>query len=149
MTGPLSHLASNISAVDSILNQAQRLTNNLIFAFDTPSGIPSNILYFNPPRTDGATTNGIATIGTLVLEFTHLSDLTGNKTYGVLAQKGEAHLLHPRPASSEPWPGLIGMNVDINTGRKPTPPTFIFLVQTSHEFWRLGFPVEHELIPNL
>lgn len=99
-----------------MLKQAQRLANNLAFAFDTPSGVPSNNLYFNPSRTDGGTDNGIATIGTLVLEYTHLSDLTGNKTYGELAQRGEAHLLNPLPASSEPWPGLIGMNVDINTG---------------------------------
>lgn len=116
LVGPLSHLASNTTAVDCILKQAQRLANNLAFAFDTPTGIPSNALYFNPPRTDGATTNGLATIGTLVLEYTHLSDLTGNETYGILAQRGESYLLQPQPASSEPWPGLVGMNIDINTG---------------------------------
>lgn len=46
----------------------------------------------------------------------HLSDLTRNETYGQLAEKGESYLLNPKPASSEPWPGLIGTNVDINTG---------------------------------
>lgn len=116
LKGPLSHLASNATAVDAILKQAQRLADNLAFAFDTPTGIPSNNLYYDPPRTDGSTTNGLATIGSLVLEYTHLSDLTGNKTYGELSQKGESYLLAPQPASSEPWPGLLGMNVDINTG---------------------------------
>ena len=116
LKGPLSNLASNATAVDAVLVQAERLASNLAFAFDTPTGIPSNNLYFNPPSTDNSTTNGLATIGTLVLEWTRLSDLTGNKTYGALAQKGESYLLAPKPASSEPWPGLVGTNVDINTG---------------------------------
>lgn len=102
--------------MDAILKQTQRLANNLAFAFNTPTGIPSNNLFFNPPRTDGGSTNGLATIGTLVLEYTHLSDLTGNKTYAQISQKAESYLLSPKPASSEPWPGLLGMNVDINTG---------------------------------
>ncbi len=116
MTGPLSNLASNATAVDLVLKQAEHLASNLAFAFDSPTGIPSNNLILNPPGTDGSTTNGIATIGTLVLEWVHLSDLSGNKTYGELAEKGESYLLAPKPASSEPWPGLIGTNVDINTG---------------------------------
>jgi len=116
LKGPLANLANNATAVDAILAQAERLGSNLAFAFDTPTGIPSNNLYFNPPRTDGGTTNGLATTGTLVLEWTHLGDLTGNKTYGDLAQKGESFLNNPKPASSEPWPGLVGMNIDINTG---------------------------------
>ena len=98
------------------LEQAQHLANNLSFAFDTPSGIPSNNLYLNPEGTDGSTTNGLATIGTLVLEWTRLSDLTGNDAYGALAQRGESYLLDPNPASSEPFPGLIGTSVNISTG---------------------------------
>ncbi len=116
MTGPLANLASNKTAVDDVLEQAKRLANNLAFAFDTPTGIPSNNLILNPPGTDGSTTNGLATVGTLVLEWTHLSDITGNKTYGELSQKGESYLLTPKPATSEPFPGLVGMNIDINTG---------------------------------
>ena len=101
--------------MDDLLKQAQRLANNLAYAFDTPSGIPSNNLVF-PSSTDGSTSNGIAQIGTLVLEWTHLSDLTGDQTYAELSQKGESYLLAPQPSSSEPWPGLIGMNVDLSTG---------------------------------
>jgi mannosyl-oligosaccharide alpha-1,2-mannosidase len=116
LKGPLSDLASNATAVDAVLAQAARLADNLAFAFDTPTGIPSNNLYFNPDSTDGSTTNGLATIGSLVLEWTHLSDLTGNTTYATLSQKGESYLLAPKPATSEPWPGLVGTNIDINTG---------------------------------
>jgi mannosyl-oligosaccharide alpha-1,2-mannosidase len=50
------------------------------------------------------------------MEWTRLSDLTGNETYGALTQKAESYLLSPKPASSEPWPGLVGTNIDINTG---------------------------------
>lgn len=96
--------------------QAENLANNLSFAFDTPTGIPHNDLYPNNQTNGGSTTNGLATIGSLVLEWTHLSDLTGNPKYGQLAQKGESYLLNPKPASSEPWPGLLGTNVDIATG---------------------------------
>ncbi|KAJ8070227.1 hypothetical protein OCU04_000612 [Sclerotinia nivalis] len=116
LKGPLSNLNSNDTAVDEVLKQAARLADNLAFAFDTPTGVPSNNIYLNPPRTDGSTTNGIATIGTLVLEWTHLSDLTSNKTYGELSQKGESYLLNPKPAYNSPWPGLLGTNVNINTG---------------------------------
>ncbi|KAA8576800.1 hypothetical protein MFRU_014g01010 [Monilinia fructicola] len=116
LKGPLSSLNSNDTAVDEVLKQAVRLADNLAFAFDTPTGIPCNNLYFNPPSTDGSTANGIATIGTLVLEWTHLSDLTGNKTYGELTQKAESYLLNPKPEYNSPWPGLLGTNVDINTG---------------------------------
>ena len=116
LKGPLSNLASNTTALEAVLSQAARLADNLAFAFETPTGIPSNNLYFNPDRTDGSTTNGLATIGSLVLEWTHLSDLTGNKTYANLTQKGESYLLAPKPASSEPWPGLVGTNVNLNTG---------------------------------
>jgi len=51
------------------------------------------------------------------MEWTRLSDLTGNETYAALTQKAESYLLSPQPASSEPWPGLVGTNIDINTGR--------------------------------
>lgn len=100
----------------TVLDQARNLANNLSFAFGTPTGIPSNNLYLNPEATDGATNNGIATIGTLVLEWTRLSDLTGDDTYGNLAQKGESYLLNPQPASSEPFPGLVGTYVNISNG---------------------------------
>ena len=99
LSGPLAHLAHNKANVDALLNQAQNLANNLSYAFETPTGIPSNDLYLNNRSTVGSDTNGLATIGTLVLEWTHLSDLTGNDTYGELAQKGESYLLNPQPVS--------------------------------------------------
>lgn len=116
LTGPLAGRSNDTASVQTILKQAQNLADNLQVAFDTPSGVPDNDLLFSPPRRNGSTTNGLATIGTLVLEWTHLSDLTGNQTYSQLAQKGEEYLLHPEPAFAEPFPGLLGTDVNISTG---------------------------------
>ncbi|KAK1775008.1 glycoside hydrolase [Copromyces sp. CBS 386.78] len=105
---------------DAILSQAVRLADSLSVAFNTPSGIPDNTLVFDPktgPRRAGRQTNGLATIGTLVLEWTRLSDLTGNSTYAQLAQRAESFLLNPQPPQiAEPFPGLLGTNVNITTG---------------------------------
>ena len=73
-------------------------------------------MFFDPPRKGGSDTNGIATIGTLVMEWTRLSDLTGDSEYAELAQKGESYLLDPHPKLGEPFPGLIGTNVNITDG---------------------------------
>lgn len=102
--------------MEAVLKQARRLADNLKVAFDTPSGVPDNSVFFGPPRKGGSDINGVATIGTLVLEWTRLGDLTGNKTYGALAQTGEDYLLHPKPAFGEPFPGLLGTRVNISTG---------------------------------
>jgi mannosyl-oligosaccharide alpha-1,2-mannosidase len=91
------------------------LANNLSFAFETPTGIPWNTLFFNNRSNDG-TKNGLATVGTLILEWVRLADLSGNATYATLVEKAESHLLHPSPASSEPFPGLLGMDIDPLTG---------------------------------
>ncbi|KXT07816.1 hypothetical protein AC579_9333 [Pseudocercospora musae] len=117
LQGPAKSLVQDESKVKTLLDQAQNLANNLSFAFDTPTGIPYNGIYVGNRSNDGSQTNGLATIGTLVLEWTRLSDLTGNPVYGQLAQKGEEYLLNPRnPSLGEPFPGLVGTNVGINNG---------------------------------
>ncbi|KAI8628827.1 glycoside hydrolase family 47 protein [Xylariaceae sp. FL1651] len=119
LTGPFAGTVDDDS-VKAILDQAVNLADALSVAFDTPSGVPINDLVFNGPNgpvTSNESTNGIATIGTLVLEWTHLSDLTGNDKYGKLAQAGEAYLLNVKnPEVGEPYPGLIGTNVNVEDG---------------------------------
>lgn len=102
--------------IEALLTQSQSLADSLSFAFDTPTGIPSNNIYLNNRTTDGETVNSLATIGSLVLEWQHLSDLTGNATYGALAQKAESYLLNPEPTYNEPFPGLVGSEVNISNG---------------------------------
>jgi len=118
LTGPLKHLvnSTNVQNVDSLLSQSETLADLLSFAFETPSGIPSNNVFFNNRSTDGAQTNGLATIGTLVLEWTRLADLTNNLTYAKLSQKGESYLLNPSPPTAQPWPGLLGSEVALANG---------------------------------
>lgn len=117
LTGPLEGKVGDDNAADAVLEQAIRLAENLKVAFDTPSGVPDNSLYFGPPRKGNSTVNGVATIGTLVMEWTRLADLTDKEEYGKLAQKGEEYLLHPKPAFGEPFPGLLGTRVNITTGQ--------------------------------
>ncbi|KAI9722514.1 MAG: maturation of Asn-linked oligosaccharides protein [Chrysothrix sp. TS-e1954] len=115
LSGPMSDLATP-QDVANLLNQAVNLANNISYAFETPTGIPSNNLYLNNRSTDGATSNSIAQIGTLVLEWTRLSDLTGNQTYAALTEKAESYLLNPTPPSGEPFPGLLGTDVSLTNG---------------------------------
>lgn len=118
LTGPLASDYGNLtSQADVLLTQAKSLADNLKFTFDTPTGIPDNSLYLDPPRIANSTTNGLATIGTLILEWTRLSDLTGDPTYGDLAKKGESYLINPlNPHLGEPFPGLLGSDVSISNG---------------------------------
>lgn len=115
LTGPLADLADYQEDVDALLAQAINLANNLSYAFETPTGIPWNNLDFATRGNDGSE-NGLATVGTLILEWVRLADLTGNATYANLVEQAEGYLLHPSPPSSEPFPGLLGMNINVTTG---------------------------------
>ncbi|USW55058.1 Putative glycoside hydrolase family 47, six-hairpin glycosidase-like superfamily [Septoria linicola] len=116
LSGPLADLAEDDSKVASLLDQAQNLANNLSFAFDTPTGIPYNNIYVGSRSNDGDEVNGLATLGTLILEWQRLSDLTGDATYGDLASRAESYALNPQPAQAEPFPGLVGSSVSIANG---------------------------------
>lgn len=116
LSGPAANLVSDKSKVDALLSQAQVLADTLSYAFETPSGVPYNNLLINNRSNDGSTTNGLATTGSLIIEWTHLADLTGNDTYAQIAQKAESYLIHPQPSWAEPFPGLVGSTIDIATG---------------------------------
>ncbi|KAH6974189.1 glycoside hydrolase, family 47 [Ilyonectria sp. MPI-CAGE-AT-0026] len=117
LKGPMKHLATNPEEVEALLKQAKTLGDSLSIAFETPSGVPDGVIYLNPePRISGARTNSIAGFGTLVLEWTRLSDLTGDKKYAKLAQTAELYMLRPT-GSPEPFPGLVGHQVSTETGK--------------------------------
>lgn len=120
LNGPFSHLDVDSSNVEALLTQATSLADTLKFAFNTSSGIPVNWVYIeNQTFSDraltvaGTQTAGLAEMGTLVLEWQRLSDLTGNPEYGALAQRAEDYWLSP---SAETWPGLTGGNFSCETG---------------------------------
>lgn len=113
----MKHLATDPEDVEALLKQAKTLGDSLSIAFETPSGVPDGVIYLNPePRISGARTNSIAGFGTLVLEWTRLSDLTGDKKYAKLAQTAELYMLRPT-GSPEPFPGLVGHQVSTETGK--------------------------------
>jgi mannosyl-oligosaccharide alpha-1,2-mannosidase len=115
LRGPLAHLADNPSNVEALLTQSINLANNLSYAFETPSGVPWNVLTLNN-RGNGGGPNGLATVGTLILEWTRLADLSGNQTYAEIVKKAEDYLLSPSPAFGEPFPGLLGSRISVETG---------------------------------
>ncbi|KAL7929065.1 glycoside hydrolase family 47 protein [Trichoderma chlorosporum] len=116
LKGPFSSLVSNQTLVNNLLSQSQSLANSLKVSFNTTSGVPDPTVFFNPTYSNSNSgQNNVAEIGTLVLEWTHLSDLSGNPLYGQLAQKGESYLLNPT-GSPQAWPGLVGTYVSTSTG---------------------------------
>lgn len=121
LKGPFSHLKVNATHIETLLSQAKTLADTLKFAFNTTSGIPVGQLFIEnrtfsdaARMADGTQTAGLAEMGTLVLEWQHLSDLMGDPQYGELAQKTESYWLTP---SSEVWPGLTGGNFSCETGK--------------------------------
>lgn len=116
LKGPAANLGIKSSQVDNLLTQSKKLADVLKFAFNTPSGVPYNDINLSSQGNNGARTNGLAVTGTLVLEWTHLSDLTGDDEYAKLSQKAQSYLLNPQPSSGEPFPGLVGSNINISNG---------------------------------
>ncbi|KAF5593834.1 class I alpha-mannosidase 1B [Fusarium pseudoanthophilum] len=117
LSGSYKHLATDIYLRNNLLKAAIILADRLSIAFDTPSGIPDDEIIFNPKlRRFGNIDNSITCFGTLVLEWTRLSDLTGNQTYAKLAQRAQDHLIHPKTKQSFTLPGLIGTYVKLKDG---------------------------------
>ncbi|QGJ00339.1 hypothetical protein CEK26_013407 [Fusarium fujikuroi] len=117
LSGSYKHLATDIYLKNNLLKAAVILADRLSIAFDTPSGIPDDEIIFNPQlRRFGNIDNSITCFGTLVLEWTRLSDLTGNQTYAKLAQRAQGHLIHPKTKQSFTLPGLIGTYVKLKDG---------------------------------
>jgi mannosyl-oligosaccharide alpha-1,2-mannosidase len=116
LNGPYRYLSPDPRKIKPLLDQARTLADSLSVAFDTPSGVPDPTIFLNPePRHSGAGRNNIAEIGTLVLEWTRLSDLTGDDKYAKLVAKAESYLLNPT-GSPEAWPGLVGTFVSTEDG---------------------------------
>lgn len=115
LRGPLAHLADKTSNVEALLAQSINLANNLSYAFETPSGVPSYLLTLSIRGYD-VRPNSLAGVGTLILEWTRLADLSGNQSYAEIVKKAESYLLSPSPASAEPFPGLVGSQISIQTG---------------------------------
>lgn len=120
----LACLAKDKRKVNRLLDQARTLADQLKFAFDTKTGVPAGTVFFGNKSTDGLPVNSLAAAGTIVLEWTRLSDLLlardkqdkYARQYGEMAQKAQDVLLNSKPRINVPFPGLSGTNVSLETG---------------------------------
>ncbi|KAG4412294.1 hypothetical protein IFR04_014573 [Cadophora malorum] len=99
--------------IDALLAGAKTLATNLKPCFDTPSGVPASFTNFTNKQPSHKAQN-TAVVGTLILEYFHLSDLTGDDSFAALARKAESYLINPKPAPK--YPGLVGGQVNTDTG---------------------------------
>lgn len=86
------------------------------FAFKTPTGIPRKKLFIEKQEHDGSPINTAGSFGTLMLEWSRLSDLTGDKQYALLVEDAMKPLLHPKPKINEPYPGIVGTWLNVDSG---------------------------------
>ena len=87
--------------------------------FSTASGIPINNFGVGSTGPFSGRVS-IATAGTLALEWSRLSDLTGDPKYGLAALNAYKHFLKPSQETSL-WPGLRSTYIDVDTGAFSTP----------------------------
>lgn len=108
-----------------LLAQCIKLADALSVAFNTPSGVPYDELNaeMTGPGKQGFdmnnATNYLAQAGTLILEWTRLSNLTNNPKYADLARRAEMKLNAPVGRAGmvvEPMPGLVGSEVFVSDG---------------------------------
>jgi mannosyl-oligosaccharide alpha-1,2-mannosidase len=92
------------------------LADTLKFAFDTPSGVPWKTLWIEKQESNGNTANSAVAVGSLILEWTRLAQLTGKSEYRIMVEEAMKPLLHPQPSWTESFPGIVGNWVDVLSG---------------------------------
>ncbi|GAB7347706.1 hypothetical protein MBLNU459_g5265t1 [Dothideomycetes sp. NU459] len=116
LNGPFSHMAKTTNLRQALYRKMIDLGDILSCAFSGSSGVPHEWVDPTSCQTDQGTTNTVSGIGTTILEFARLSNITGNNSYVNLAQKAEEYLLRPVILSGEPYPGLLGSSVSVDDG---------------------------------
>lgn len=103
------------SLVDMLLSQSKTVANRMLNAYDSRDNIFDGYSWIDRNASSDPPLSGYALLsdaGSMVLEWCHLSDLTGNATYCSIAQKQEALLVKPkRPPVAEAFPGLLSSYV--------------------------------------
>ncbi|KAF2192369.1 glycoside hydrolase family 47 protein [Zopfia rhizophila CBS 207.26] len=123
LTTTHSHLvnADSKNKLPELLSQAQALADLLSPSFGTPLGINSNFLNLTDHNiTSKNGINDITAISGLPLEWTHLSDLTGNHTYAEISQKSLNAILNVTGDHPSPFPGLFPKHLSLETGNFET-----------------------------
>ncbi|KAJ7078557.1 glycoside hydrolase family 47 protein [Mycena belliarum] len=94
-----------------LVDKAKQVADKLAFAWVDDNTIPYGHIDF-PSNTPNIAVTNIAEAGTLSLEWTLLSQFTGNATYGKLVTESVLQIL----GLATPLPGLAPQNVDPATG---------------------------------
>ncbi|KAK5111684.1 hypothetical protein LTR62_004790 [Meristemomyces frigidus] len=114
---PFSHLVTKDKLLrESLYKQMVSLGGALTCGFSTPSGIPRNWVDPTLCTTDSGHSNTVAGVGSNILEFARLSELTGHGMYVTLARRAEQFLINPHPVDKMPWPGILGSFVKVADG---------------------------------
>ncbi|KAJ7573880.1 glycoside hydrolase family 47 protein [Mycena floridula] len=118
----IRYLASLLSAHQmtnntALLNKAVELADKLAFAWVHNNDIPFSHIDFTSNKPE-ITFSNIAEAGTLILEWATLSKLTGNATYGKLAEKSMRRIAKNASLllSPPPLPGLPAQEIDPSSG---------------------------------
>ncbi len=93
-----------------LLDMAEDLGKRLLPAFNSPTGMPYRYVNLKNGETRDALSNP-AEIGTYLLEFGKLSQLTGDTTYYRVAKKAAMEIYRRRTDID-----LVGTTIDVNTG---------------------------------
>lgn len=112
--------AFHLTDDERLLRAATRLGDRLVYAFQTPSGIPDNYVNLRTGEHHGAQWVSnmaiLSEFGSLQLEFLALSEATGNATYAMLSRRAvevirpSCHGLCPRLfAGSNGSPPMAGV----------------------------------------
>ena len=111
-TGPFSNLGYEYN--DELLHLALQLGHRLLPAFDTPTDLPYHRVDLNTGVRPGEVTKTCsAAAGTLLMEFSALSRLTGQTVFERTARAAVDALWKRRSKVT----GLLGNTIDVNTGR--------------------------------
>ncbi|PIA17539.1 seven-hairpin glycosidase [Coemansia reversa NRRL 1564] len=118
--------AYELSGDKVFLKKAVELADLLMPAFDTPLGLPWQMLNITTgmgsSETQGTTRTNLAEIGTFQMEFFRLSQLTHNAKYHEAAQNVISVMLRMNPLgegseSKYTIPGMYPLNFDMITGK--------------------------------
>jgi mannosyl-oligosaccharide alpha-1,2-mannosidase len=114
--GPFAHVAKDEELRQTLYKQMVHLGDVLSCGFNTPSGIPRNWVDPAACTTDSGTSNTVAGVGSMILEFMRLSEITGHRLYAEKAKKAENYLIYPKNPEHMPYPGLFGSFVQVVDG---------------------------------
>ncbi|KAL6404641.1 mannosyl-oligosaccharide alpha-1,2-mannosidase [Ilyonectria robusta] len=117
LSGQFNYLMYKKGVLHTYLDQAETLARTLSVAFDTPSGFPVPVVKFYPQHEKVPAQNTtLAELGSIMLEWVRLGDVSGVKDYSKKIEQIGIRLHHPMPRSSQPFSGLFANRVNLTDG---------------------------------